>query len=324
MEKSLIKSMCCPNDSWKNTNMTVGKVMFSNEDYVRMGQPVIMPEGGDNSDSRDDNAPFTIVVGVLFPTVPGASVKQTFMVNGNNIRPMDPKNIFSKRRTKVIDKFDFNRIDRICGYLSENGGLDLVMEDIPAMTNFIVNIGKIKKYLPHSVFFSRQRNDRQPPKNDDQLSMCLSMHSLEYVLPIIDSRDSKGMALTIVLFWKKAWQRDSRFYPTEETCLAFSRSKKNLIYGDGEELNQPGFLNNTHAQDIIDRLGYEKNRQAKYKSSEKDTKKASTVLSKDVLLNESPISVMQQQVFEWKTEPNMLTSSSTQPTATTIKYINHS
>lgn len=227
-------------------DIRVGILLANVDGILPLGTPVI---------TYKSESGFLSYVKSFFPNhLKKASIERLYIVENNSkfIMEMSSKGIIQDKHILEINKFNFDKTERIKEFVQENNTLYLVIKDPKDISNFFKEIKEFEKKFE---YFTNLRS-KSTFSFKGNLTYCLiSIYSLNYALPIFNYKKVDGMALSIRIIRENSLEEEgNKIYTiTDQLHFAGNNYPENLVITDGKYI-PPKLINSEYIDKITKRL----------------------------------------------------------------------
>lgn len=182
---------------------------------------------------------------LYFPTSSGYSNRNSIAINyDKSILPIKPKGVVQNRRIKVVDEFEYRKLNKIQEYIRGNGAVTFIIENIKEMEKFLSSLRKFKDDFPCTSFCGGHSpgGGKNPPVKGDMLSLVITIYDLKYAIPIFNRKKADGMAVSITLVWPKGSEQYTQIIYVNEMHFIVNSYPENVLFVDGAKVRDSSFV----------------------------------------------------------------------------------
>lgn len=237
-------------------------------------------------------------IGVMlyFSTLNGINARHKTKLNIDDLYELKSNGVTHNRKVKVVDYFDFEKLDNIVESLKIEGAITFVVEDLDASDEFINNLYIFKQKFANTIFYNYVNQSCRPGCDTDSLTTAITLYDLPYAIPVFNHNRVYGMGVNITMFWPEASKMSKELRSHSEISFVVNKYPDNLLYIDGAKVANPSFVGSEYLDFFSDTLRKEGLRHKKKsklpKQEEKEAKKPH-----EKMMIEAP-SALKEQTFD--------------------------
>ena len=251
--------------------VTLGVTLFNHECNLPPFCPIFVRKAVMDRDGERSRMATDIIN--IFPTFKGHNARNRSTLYTDSLIEIESKMVLNNRPLIAVEEFDYNKLDRVIGFVKANGAATYAIENMDGAKSFISNIGLFKKQFKHTAWLGHHGGNASPETADDKMVMLVSLYDLQYVIPIYNPKRAYGVGGHVCLMWEKMTSRDSRIRFADELFFATNQYQDNLLVVDGQPTYKKGFVGNDYISHFREVISRESRRQIEARKRTKMSKK---------------------------------------------------